>query len=231
MPKLAALFLLLLLAPRVARAQQPAPLQLVPKFPLTKSGLELERRTHPGAFLDVLGRKSAVLGYEHRQFEAWVYPLQVLDQFEVSFRLEGYPLDARIRSVKANGRSEKFSVSREGDVQRVEVACDVSDEITQVDIYCDEGSDVYVPFDAPSQGARSEALRVLRSHAEPGALRLLLEGRGRRSYTLYLKTPFVARGGEGFGVMGGNDYRLTVEFDSSTDDYVRRELVIPLKKR
>src|SRR2546423_2882402 len=142
-----------------------------------------------------------------------------------------FPLDARVRSVKVNGRSEKFSVAREGDVQRVEVACDVGDEITQVDIYCDEGSDVYVPFDAPAQGARSEALRVLRSHAEPGALRLLLEGRGRRSYTLYLKTPFVARGGEGFGVTGGNDYRLTVEFDSSTDDYVRRELVIPLKKR
>src|SRR5947209_6558200 len=93
MPKLAALFLLLLFAPHIAGAQQPATPQLVPKFPLMKSGLELERRTHPGAFLDVLGRKSAVLGYEHRPLEAWVYPLQVLDRFEVSFRLEGYPLE------------------------------------------------------------------------------------------------------------------------------------------
>src|SRR5205085_9822842 len=49
--------------------------------------------THPGAFLDVLGRKSAVFGYEHRALEAWAYPLQVLDGFEVSFRLEGYPLE------------------------------------------------------------------------------------------------------------------------------------------
>src|SRR5437588_1804595 len=93
MPKLAALLLLLLFASHIAGAQQPAPSQLVPKFPLTKSGLELERRTHAGAFLDVLGRKSAVLGYEHGAFEAWVYPLQVLDRFEVSFRLEGYPPD------------------------------------------------------------------------------------------------------------------------------------------
>src|SRR5438105_4243475 len=76
-----------------ARPQQSPASQLVPKFPLTKSGLELERRTHPGAFLDVLGRKSAVLGYEHRALEAWVYPLQVLDRLEVSFRLEGYPLE------------------------------------------------------------------------------------------------------------------------------------------
>ncbi|HEX8338898.1 MAG TPA: hypothetical protein VF621_19420, partial [Pyrinomonadaceae bacterium] len=62
--------------------------QLVPKFPFPQSGLRLERRTRPGAFLDVLGRKSAVFGYEHRQLEAWAYPLQILDGFELSFRVE-----------------------------------------------------------------------------------------------------------------------------------------------
>jgi glycogen debranching enzyme len=41
----------------------------------------------------VLGRKSAVFGYEHRQLEAWAYPLQILDGFELSFRVEGYPLE------------------------------------------------------------------------------------------------------------------------------------------
>src|SRR5215213_7076630 len=75
----------------VVHAQQPA--QLVPKFPFPASGLRLERRTRPGAFLDVLGRKSAVFGYEHRQLEAWTYPLQILDGFELSFRVEGYPLE------------------------------------------------------------------------------------------------------------------------------------------
>jgi glycogen debranching enzyme len=96
-PKLSAALILSLhfaLTAPVARAQQqPATTQLVPKFPLTKSGLELERRTHAGAFLDVLGRKSAVLGYEHKRLEAWAYPLEILDGFEVSFRLEGYPLE------------------------------------------------------------------------------------------------------------------------------------------
>jgi glycogen debranching enzyme len=87
------LSLLFTLAAASARAQQTSPAQLVPKFPLTKSGLELERRTHAGAFLDVLGRKSAVLGYEHKRLEAWAYPLQILDGFEVSFRPEGYPLE------------------------------------------------------------------------------------------------------------------------------------------
>ena len=95
-PKLSAALILSLtfmLTASGARSQQTSPAQLIPKFPLTKSGLELERRTHAGAFLDVLGRKSAVLGYEHKQLEAWAYPLQILDGFEVSFRLEGYPLE------------------------------------------------------------------------------------------------------------------------------------------
>ncbi len=43
----------------------------------------------------MLGRRSAVFGYEHRQLEAWAYPLQVLDGFELSFRVEGYPLEFR----------------------------------------------------------------------------------------------------------------------------------------
>jgi glycogen debranching enzyme len=74
-------------------AAQTARPGLVAKFPLPESGLRLERRTRAGAFLDVLGRKSALFGYEHRQLEAWAYPLQVLDQFELSFRVEGYPLE------------------------------------------------------------------------------------------------------------------------------------------
>jgi glycogen debranching enzyme len=116
MPKLSStliLSLLLTLTATSARAQQAAQTQLIPKFPLTKSGLELERRTHPGAFFDVLGRKSAVFGYEHRQLEAWAYPLQILDGFEVSFRLEGYPLElsAADTSATINVRPEATTIT------------------------------------------------------------------------------------------------------------------------
>jgi glycogen debranching enzyme len=64
-----------------------------PKFNLRKSGLELERRTQAGAFFDVVGRRSAAAGYENRSLEAWVYPLKILDDFKLSFRLQGYPLE------------------------------------------------------------------------------------------------------------------------------------------
>lgn len=65
----------------------------MPKFGLRKSGLELERHTRPGSFFDVLGRRSAVFGYENRALEAWAYPLKIIDDFKLSFNLEGYPLD------------------------------------------------------------------------------------------------------------------------------------------
>ncbi|HYY58569.1 MAG TPA: hypothetical protein VE842_14645, partial [Pyrinomonadaceae bacterium] len=68
---------------------------LLPKFSLRKSGLELERRTQAGSFFDVVGRRAAVFGYEHRPLEAWVYPMKLLDGFELSFRIEGYPLEFR----------------------------------------------------------------------------------------------------------------------------------------
>jgi len=79
-----------------------------PKFTLRKSGLELERSTHPGTFFDVVGHKSAVLGYEHRALESWVYPMKLLDDFQLSFRIEGYPLEFRAAdlAVLINARPE-----------------------------------------------------------------------------------------------------------------------------
>jgi glycogen debranching enzyme len=65
----------------------------VPRFPFPASGLELGRPTRPGVFYDVVGRRSAVFGYENRALEAWVYPLKLVDDFRLSFRLEGYPLE------------------------------------------------------------------------------------------------------------------------------------------
>ena len=75
----------------------------VPRFPLPASGLRLERPTQGGAFFDVVGRRSAAFGYENRALEAWVYPLKLVDDFELSFRLEGYPLE--IAGAEARARS------------------------------------------------------------------------------------------------------------------------------
>jgi hypothetical protein len=61
--------------------------------------LELAPPTHAGAFYDVAGRRAAMFGYENRDAEVWVYPLEILDQFALSFRLEGYPVDIDGRGI------------------------------------------------------------------------------------------------------------------------------------
>jgi len=100
--------ILIIFSAAVVNAQTQMDQTLVRKFALKKSGLELERRTQSGSFFDVIGHKSAVLGYENRPFEAWVYPLKILDDFELSFRIEGYPLEFRGSeiAVQINARPE-----------------------------------------------------------------------------------------------------------------------------
>jgi glycogen debranching enzyme len=93
-----AAFCLLLVAAQqaTARAQtavdEAAP-RLTAKFAREASGPELERSAQAGAFLSIAGRKSAALGYERAGLEVWAHPLQILDRFHLSFRLEGYPLE------------------------------------------------------------------------------------------------------------------------------------------
>ena len=72
-----------------------------PRFNLASSGLELERQTNPAAFFDVVGRRSAIFGFENRGFEAWVYPLKLFDDFNLSFQIEGYPLEISSRDLPA----------------------------------------------------------------------------------------------------------------------------------
>ena len=64
----------------------------IPRFDLPASGPVLERSTHAGSFFDVVGRRSAVFGYENRGFEAWVYPLKVYEDAELHFAIDDYPV-------------------------------------------------------------------------------------------------------------------------------------------
>lgn len=78
-----------------ASSQQSHPVTSLPslpaKFELPRSGLELARRTQAGTFYDIVGRRAAAYGYEHRGMEAWVHPLKIADDFRFAFRIEGYP--------------------------------------------------------------------------------------------------------------------------------------------
>jgi len=62
----------------------------VPRFARPPSPIALEGPARPTAYLEASGRRAAVLGREDGSFEAWVYPLKILHDFELAFEIEDY---------------------------------------------------------------------------------------------------------------------------------------------
>ena len=130
-----------------------------------------------------------------------------------------------------NGRAAAFSIERLGDVQRPRLVVEGADRRSQVVIRYRPGSDVYLRHGLPETGSRSAGLRILRSHADDTRLRVLLEGRGGKTYTLLARSPRRLQGAPGVVVRpaerGG--YTLEVAFEGRPDAFVRRELVLALQ--
>jgi hypothetical protein len=142
-----------------------------------------------------------------------------------------FPLDAAIDVVTINGRAAKVNAVRIGDVQFAEVEIPSPVGVTVAEFRYRGGSDVYQATHVPAPGARSEGVRVLRSRADAGALRLLVEGRNGRSYDLFLRTPRQPAAVEGATLLreAGPDPIVRVRFDGTDGDYSRREVVIGLR--
>jgi hypothetical protein len=144
-----------------------------------------------------------------------------------------FPLDARVRSVKVQGRAIKFASKSIGDVQRAEVTVDANQEMFEVIYTYDEGTDVFADQEIPAPGAPSKGLRILRSRADQAGLHLVLEGISGRSYALSVRTPHQLGevSGAKFEPGASSATRLLLAFDGPADTYVRRQLTIPLQRK
>ena len=143
-----------------------------------------------------------------------------------------FPLDAKVRVVRVNGREVRASRKQSGDVQFAEVEVASPTRLTRIEYTVDGGSDVYVAREAPAPGDDSRGLRVLRSRAASDGLRLTLEGRGGRTYSLGLRTARTIGQSPSPGVRiersDGQDPQALVTFEGPAKEYVRREILIPL---
>jgi hypothetical protein len=171
------------------------------------------------------GRMTITLGANAATGTATPPPLR----FVVS---PAFPLDAVVRRVTINGRQTPYKMTPLGDIQQAQIAVDAPPAQTTITIDYAEGSDVYTEISAPAPGAENTGLRILRSTAAKDQLRLLLEGRGGRSYTLFVRTP--RRVGQAAGVTlkpsRGGDVQADIAFEGPSDRYVRREIVLPLTR-
>jgi glycogen debranching enzyme len=73
----------------------------VERFVLRESGPVLEAPSKAGRFIASIGARAAALGYEHRAFELWAWPLKIADDLDVAFALDGYPQPFEGRDVLA----------------------------------------------------------------------------------------------------------------------------------
>ena len=144
-----------------------------------------------------------------------------------------FPLDATVQAVTVDGRAARFEMIRRGDVQHARVVVATPAAVVKMTFQYLEGSDVFAAPVAPAPGAENSGLRVLRSTADRGALRLLLEGRGGRRYSLFVRTPHRLGSAAGVSIKGprGSDVEIEVAFEGPATDYVRREVVLPLAAR
>jgi glycogen debranching enzyme len=143
------------------------------------------------------------------------------------------PLDARVQRVTVNGTAVKHEATFVGDVQRVQILTDERLPSTDVVFGYDEGTDAYVQPQDLRQGAANDGLRILRARAGTDALRLTLDGRGGRTYLVGVRTPRRLGTAEGVVVTAppGRDPQLRIHFDGPADEYVRREIAVPLLAR
>ncbi|MCW5982148.1 MAG: hypothetical protein KIT09_28940 [Bryobacteraceae bacterium] len=93
----------------------------IPRFELTASPLELTGPARPYGFINAVGERSGIWGFENGRLEAWVYPLKVFRDFHLTFQLDGSPTiylgDETVRSVRVEPHmtqliyaTEQFSV-------------------------------------------------------------------------------------------------------------------------
>lgn len=92
LPVVLPLFGLLLSGPVLAchaQASPPFTPAGVPRFALPSTGVEWRSPAQPNLYFDTTGHRSAVLGWQTGRFEAWIYPIKVLQDFHLAFQPQG----------------------------------------------------------------------------------------------------------------------------------------------
>lgn len=64
--------------------------QGVPKFEIARSPIQLEGPARPDVYLGGVGRETAFFGEETGTFEAWAWPVKLLHDFQLAFKVPDY---------------------------------------------------------------------------------------------------------------------------------------------
>ena len=91
--------------------------QGVPKLPLTAGPLKIEGSANPWRFINAVGEKSGLWGFESGRLEGWVYPIKIFHDFHLTFEMEGLPRsyegDQIVRSVRVHPHAVQLQYAAE----------------------------------------------------------------------------------------------------------------------
>ena len=106
--------------PQVPAAPPPAPAAAlalqgpvaIPRFTRAVNPIALRGPARPERYMEASGHKAAFLGREDGSFEAWVYPMKVLHDFNLSFGVAAYadPIPGRSLAADVDVRPEASTV-------------------------------------------------------------------------------------------------------------------------
>src|SRR5882762_7824270 len=88
-----------------------------PQFDLSTAPLELSGPAEPWRFVNAVGERAGLWGFESGVLEGWVYPLKVFHDFSLAFQIEGsptiYPGELLVRAVRVRPESVDLQYSAE----------------------------------------------------------------------------------------------------------------------
>ena len=148
----ALLVLLGLGLPAPAAAQAAPPPQPIPRFARETNPIALTGPARPARYAEASGRRAAFLGREDGSFEAWVYPLKVLHDLNLSFGTAAYadPIPGASLASTVDIRPEATTVRYAHASFTVDatwlVPIDEPGGIVLLDVHASEPVTVYVRF-------------------------------------------------------------------------------------
>jgi Glycosyl-hydrolase family 116, catalytic region len=87
------------------------------QFDLGKGLLELSGPAEPWRFVNAVGERAGIWGFESGVLEGWVYPLKVFHDLSLAFQIEGsptiYPAEQLVRAVRVRPESVDLQYSAE----------------------------------------------------------------------------------------------------------------------
>ncbi|HKW99991.1 MAG TPA: hypothetical protein VJN43_19780 [Bryobacteraceae bacterium] len=86
----------------VAGFAQEAALHPIPRFPMPRSSLRIERPAEPAKPFTVAGETGGIFGEQDGEFEVWVFPVKILRGFRITAELADYPVPIQVNPFAAS---------------------------------------------------------------------------------------------------------------------------------